>query len=49
MAFDDLKELGSEAAVRSNGKYRTEGKQYTVKDGDIILFKHNAGGAGKKK
>jgi obg-like ATPase 1 len=49
MAFDDFKEAGSEAAVKAAGKYRTKGKDYTVVDGDILFFKHNAGGAGKKK
>ena len=34
MSFDDLKELGSEANVKSSGKYRREGKNYVVKDGD---------------
>lgn len=48
MAYADLKELGSEAAVKGAGKYRTEGKGYDVVDGDIMLIKHNAGGAKKK-
>jgi len=48
MAFADLKELGSESAVKAAGKYRTEGKGYDVVDGDIMLIKHNAGGAKKK-
>ena len=30
MRFDDLKELGSEAAVRAAGKYITKGKEYEV-------------------
>lgn len=38
---DDLFELGSEAAVKSAGKLRMEGKDYTVRDGDIIHFKFN--------
>lgn len=49
MAYADLFELGTEVAVKSAGKYRTEGKNYDVCDGDIMLIKHNAGGAGKKK
>lgn len=51
MKFDDFKEHGSEAAVKAAGKYRQQGKAYTVEDGDIILFKFNAGaglGGGKK-
>ncbi|EFX64850.1 hypothetical protein DAPPUDRAFT_219469 [Daphnia pulex] len=41
--FSDLKEEGSEAAVKAAGKYRQQGKLYVVEDGDIILFKFNAG------
>mmetsp|Transcript_7060 Transcript_7060/g.19524 ORF Transcript_7060/g.19524 Transcript_7060/m.19524 type:complete len:274 (-) Transcript_7060:143-964(-) len=48
-AYDVLKELESTSAVKAAGKVRMEGKAYEVQDGDIILFKHNAGGAGKKK
>merc|ERR1719403_147930 len=51
MKFDDFKENGSEAATKAAGKYRQEGKQYVVHDGDIIFFKFNAGAGltGKKK
>lgn len=50
MKFEDFKECGSEAACKAGGKYRQQGKQYTVEDGDIILFKFNAGaGLGGKK
>ena len=38
--------------VKAGGKYRQNGKTYTVEDGDVILFKFNAGAgltAGKKK
>ncbi|KAK3010432.1 hypothetical protein RJ639_012521 [Escallonia herrerae] len=48
MKFDDLKELGSEAAVKAAGKYRQEGKTYVVQEGDIIYFKFNVSGGGKK-
>eukprot|EP01129_Flabellula_baltica_P016084 TRINITY_DN8419_c0_g1_i1.p1 TRINITY_DN8419_c0_g1~~TRINITY_DN8419_c0_g1_i1.p1 ORF type:complete len:386 (-),score=118.04 TRINITY_DN8419_c0_g1_i1:26-1183(-) len=41
MAFDDLEEHGNEQGVRSAGKYRTEGKNYIVQDGDIMHFRHN--------
>jgi len=41
MAFDDLKALGSEKAVKAAGKIRLEGKDYVVKDGDIINFRFN--------
>jgi obg-like ATPase 1 len=42
MAFNDFKELGSEAACRSAGKYLQQGKSYVVNDGDIIYFKSGA-------
>ena len=38
---NDLFELKSEAAVKEAGKYRSEGKEYVVKDGDILLFRFN--------
>jgi GTP-binding protein YchF len=41
MAYTDLKELGDEKAVRAAGKMRLEGKEYIVKDGDIINFRFN--------
>ncbi len=40
-ASDDLFALGSEAAVKEKGLLRSEGKEYTVKDGDILFFKFN--------
>ncbi|KAJ6887415.1 hypothetical protein NC651_027672 [Populus alba x Populus x berolinensis] len=49
MKFDDLKELGSESAVKAAGKYKQEGKTYVVQDGDIIFFKFNVSGGGKKQ
>jgi len=48
MSYDDFKELGSETAVKAAGKYKQQGKTYTVQDGDIIFFKFNAG-AGLKQ
>lgn len=41
MAFDDLKALGDEKAVKAAGKMRLEGKEYVVKDGDVINFRFN--------
>jgi GTP-binding protein YchF len=41
MAYDDLFKLGNEKAVRDAGLLRSEGKEYAVKDGDIIEFKFN--------
>lgn len=38
---DDLFTYKSEAAVKEAGKYRSEGKEYLVKDGDIMLFRFN--------
>jgi len=38
---EDLFSLKSEAAVKEAGKYRSEGKEYLVKDGDILFFKFN--------
>ena len=37
--WSDLLEAGSYAEARSKGKVRTEGKEYVVKDGDVIEFK----------
>ena len=39
--FNDMDELGSEAAVKEAGRLRTEGKEYLVKDGDIMHFRFN--------
>ncbi|RPF70326.1 redox-regulated ATPase YchF [Aurantiacibacter spongiae] len=41
IAFDDYVELGGESAAREAGKLRQEGKDYLVKDGDVMLFKFN--------
>ena len=40
-SFIDLKELGSEKALRAAGKIRLEGKNYVVQDGDIVNFRFN--------
>lgn len=39
--FDDLVTYGSEAKIKEAGKYRLEGKDYIVQDGDVIFFKFN--------
>jgi len=51
MAYEDFKEHGSETACKAAGKYKQKGRDYIVEDGDIILFKFNAGAGlgGKKK
>ena len=41
MSYDDLKEYGSEKAVREAGKMRLEGKDYIMQDGDICYFRFN--------
>ena len=41
MACDDLIALGSEAAVAKAGRLRIEGKDYVVKDGDIVVVRFN--------
>ena len=41
MAYNDIKALGDEKAVKAAGKMRLEGKEYVVKDGDIINFRFN--------
>ena len=38
---DDLFRLGSEQAVKEAGLLKSEGKEYTVRDGDILFFKFN--------
>jgi ribosome-binding ATPase len=41
VAYDDLVACGSVAAARDKGLYRMEGKEYVVRDGDVMLFKFN--------
>jgi GTP-binding protein YchF len=41
IAFEDFIKLKSEAACRENGKLRIEGKEYVVKDGDVMHFRFN--------
>jgi len=40
-SFDDIIKYGSEAKIKEAGKYRLEGKEYIVQDGDIMHFKFN--------
>lgn len=49
MKFSDLEELGSESEVKNAGKYKQQGKEYEVLDGDVIFFKFNPPRGGKKK
>ena len=41
MSYEDLVSCGSELKVREAGKYRLEGKDYIMQDGDICLFRFN--------
>lgn len=41
ISFDDLVKCGSEAAAKEKGLYRLEGKEYVMKDGDVVLFRFN--------
>ncbi|MAW56430.1 MAG: redox-regulated ATPase YchF [Oceanospirillales bacterium TMED33] len=41
IAFDDYVALGGEQAAKDAGKWRLEGKEYIVKDGDVIHFRFN--------
>ena len=41
MAYDDMLKYGSELACKEAGRLRIEGKEYIVKDGDIMHFRFN--------
>ena len=41
IAYDDYLRLGGEAGARDAGKLRSEGKDYVVQDGDVMLFRFN--------
>jgi len=41
IAYDDYAIYGSEAKVKEAGKLRVEGKEYIVKDGDVMHFRFN--------
>ncbi len=41
VAFDDLAWEGSMAAVKEKGLLRSEGKEYVMRDGDVVLFRFN--------
>lgn len=41
IAYDDYVSLGGESKARDAGKLRQEGKEYVVKDGDVLHFKFN--------
>ncbi|MGL4873640.1 MAG: redox-regulated ATPase YchF [Clostridium sp.] len=41
VAYNDLVECGSEPAAKEAGKFRLEGKEYVMKDGDVVNFRFN--------
>ncbi|MET0300095.1 MAG: redox-regulated ATPase YchF [Flavitalea sp.] len=41
IGYDDFVQYGSESAARDNGRLRIEGKEYIVKDGDVMHFRFN--------
>ena len=41
VSFDTLMELGSLAAAKEKGLVKSEGKEYVMKDGDIVHFLFN--------
>ena len=41
VAYTDLMECGSMNAAKEKGLVRSEGKEYVMKDGDIVLFRFN--------
>jgi GTP-binding protein YchF len=41
IAWEDFRSVGSEAAARDRGLLRSEGREYVVEDGDVILFRFN--------
>ena len=41
VAYDDFVKEGSINAAREHGLYRSEGKDYVIRDGDIVLFRFN--------
>jgi len=41
VGYNDLVECGSEAAAKEKGKFRLEGKEYIMQDGDVVNFRFN--------
>lgn len=40
-SYEDLMEYGSEQALKEHGRLRVEGKDYLMKDGDVVFFRFN--------
>ena len=41
IAFDDFLACGGETGAKEAGRMRSEGKDYVVQDGDVLLFRFN--------
>jgi ribosome-binding ATPase len=41
VSYEDLVREGSEKAVKEKGLLRSEGKEYVMQEGDIVLFRFN--------
>lgn len=41
VSYEDFIHTGSWNAAKENGKMRLEGRDYIVKDGDVVIVKHN--------
>ncbi|MBR5987745.1 MAG: DUF933 domain-containing protein, partial [Clostridia bacterium] len=41
VSYEDLMECGSLTVAKEHGKVRSEGKDYVMKDGDVVLFRFN--------
>jgi ribosome-binding ATPase len=41
IAYEDFVACGGEAGAKEAGKMRSEGKEYVVQDGDVMLFRFN--------
>ena len=48
VSYDDLIAAGSLAGARAAGKVRIEGKDYVMRDGDVVEFRHSATSRGKR-
>ena len=48
MSFSDLDEQGSMAAAKAAGRVRMEGKDYVMKDGDVVEFRTGLTSGSKK-
>jgi ribosome-binding ATPase YchF (GTP1/OBG family) len=40
-SYEDIIRYGTEAKIKEAGKYRVEGREYIVRDGDVLFFKFN--------